>query len=91
MGKLINIDTEKGVVRIEVCLEKIGIPFDFVMLRADGFEVLRVGNDLTFDQLSELSRAFGTRNINLTCDTGTGSDPCHDALILVKDAMWSED
>ncbi len=39
--------------------------------------------DLSLTRLDRLSKAFGTRLINLTCDTGTKDDPCHDPTIVV--------
>jgi hypothetical protein len=35
------------------------------------------GGDLTFEILQKISAALGTTKIDLSCDSGTGSDPCH--------------
>lgn len=84
--KVVDIRTEETVLPIEEVLNRIGISFSHVSLRANGFEVARSGSDLTFAQLAELSRVFGTKDIDLSCDTGTGSDLCHDGLIIVRGA-----
>jgi hypothetical protein len=41
-------------------------------------------DDLSLDHLQRLSRALGTRDINLTCDRGSTSDSCHDKTIMVR-------
>jgi hypothetical protein len=40
--------------------------------------------DLNFDVLEKLSRALGSRDINLGCDCGTSSDRYHDPYIIVR-------
>lgn len=40
--------------------------------------------DMTFDVLKKVSRAFGTRLVDLGCETGTGSDPCHCRELRVR-------
>ena len=88
MLRVVNIETEETVVPIEKILENIGISFSHVSLRSDGFEVSRDWGDLTFVQLAELSLVFLTKDIDLHCDTGTGSgsDPGHDQIIIVRNA-----
>jgi hypothetical protein len=39
---------------------------------------------LGFDVLEKLSRALGSRDINLGCDCGTASDRSHDPYIVVR-------
>lgn len=43
-------------------------------------------DDLSFTTLQKLSEAFDTRDINLSYDDGTGSDPCQDQTIVFKNA-----
>jgi hypothetical protein len=44
------------------------------------------GDDLTFEVLAEVSRLLGTRKINLSCDSGCSSDPCHERMIHIYGA-----
>lgn len=48
-------------------------------------------DDLTFDVLVKISAAFGTRNINLSDDRGTDSDPRRYREIVVGDVRWSRE
>jgi hypothetical protein len=45
------------------------------------------GDTLSFETLAEISRFLGTRKIDLDCDTGCGSDPCHDRTITIYGAL----
>lgn len=45
------------------------------------------GDDLTFDSLVDASRFFGTRQIDISCDHGSGSDPCHKRVLTVYGAL----
>lgn len=75
-----------SIALVQGALKQVGIDFDFVVVseKGDRFTVEGVG-DLTFDKLAELSRIFGTTDINIGCDTGTGSDPCHSRQLHVND------
>lgn len=42
-------------------------------------------NGITFKILAALSEEFGTKRIDVNCDTGTGSDPCHDRTIVIRE------
>lgn len=78
------------VAPIEDALKEIGFSFHLVCLRKNGFEILRAGDDdVTFDQLAELSRVFQTKDINLCADSCRNHDP-DDYLIVVTGARWPE-
>jgi hypothetical protein len=42
-------------------------------------------NEMTLAHLQKLSEAFGTRDINLTCDSGTSSDRGHYRMIVISE------
>lgn len=78
-------------------LKEAGLQVDLVVVSYDssqgeipaGFTASYSG-DVSFDVLVKISLLFGTRNINLSCDTGTGSDRCHEREIYVRDIskLW---
>lgn len=41
-------------------------------------------DEITYKILAALSEEFGTKLIDVDCDTGTGSDPCHDRTIIIR-------
>lgn len=49
--------------------------------------VIFTGDDLTFESLVDVSRFFGTRQIDISCDNGCSSDPCHERVITVYGAL----
>lgn len=80
--------------RAEFCrlLRQSGLEFDGYILNLvwagelapthKGYiQVQFTGDDLTFDVLDKASQLLGTRQIDISCDHGTGSDPCHERLI----------
>ena len=44
------------------------------------------GDKLTFADLEQISQLFGTRHIDVGCEHGTGSDPCHERVITIYGA-----
>jgi hypothetical protein len=87
MRRLVNMKTEETVAPIEELVKKVGISFGMISLRADGFEITYAGENLSFAELAELSRVFGTRDISITSfNSGSNSDPCHVRIIIVTDA-----
>jgi len=42
-------------------------------------------DSITFDDMTTLSEYFGTRKINIDCDTGCYSDPSHETDVYVND------
>lgn len=48
----------------------------------DGYVVVEFrGETLTFEMLEKASVLFGTRKIDVGCDHGCASDPCHETNI----------
>ena len=48
----------------------------------EGYVVVEFrGKTLTFEMLEKASELFGTRKIDLGCDHGCASDPCHETNI----------
>jgi hypothetical protein len=45
------------------------------------------GETLTFEMLEQVSHLFGTRCIDVGCEHGTGSDPCHESVITIYGAQ----
>jgi hypothetical protein len=45
------------------------------------------GDNLTFDVLEKASQLLGTRKIDISCDHGSSSDPCHERLITFWGAV----
>jgi hypothetical protein len=45
------------------------------------------GDDLTFEALAEASRFLGTRRIDIGCDHGCSSDPCHERVLTFYGAL----
>lgn len=46
--------------------------------------VLNNVGDISFSMLEALSEEFGTKLIDVDCDNGTGSDPCHEREIYIR-------
>lgn len=45
------------------------------------------GETLTFDQLKQASNIFGTHHIDIGCEHGCASDPCHERVITFWGAL----
>lgn len=78
--------------RIQDVLRDIcGLDVDLASLRWAGDAVVSFvvsyDDDLNFEKLSRISTAFRTRKIDLSCDSGTGSDPCHQKEIYVREPV----
>lgn len=84
----------------EVCgrlLAGCGVEVDLVVVHyddlSDDWRITRLdvvyGGDMTFEVLARVAAAFGTRKIDLGCDCGTGSDPCHQRELYVRDPVLS--
>lgn len=75
-----NNDTMRGILR------ECGVSCEFIFTHNDALIELSGVSDesLTFDALSRLSTAFGTRSIDISCDTGCSSDPTHDRVIKIR-------
>lgn len=57
-----------------------------IVMYWDGFAIEEVDrNEITFDNLAELSEAFETRKIDIGIDTGCDSDRSLDVSVIVKD------
>lgn len=39
---------------------------------------------VTFEVMAALSEEFGTKLIDVSCETGTGSDPCHERALVIR-------
>lgn len=51
-------------------------------VRPEGFVVVEFhGKTLTFEMLEKASALFGTHKIDVGCDHGCASDPCHETNI----------
>jgi hypothetical protein len=70
---------------------KCGVEVDYLSFIMNGDRVARIDvsykNDINFELLEKLVNAFGTRKIDLGCDTGCSSDPCHERLLHIKDPV----
>ena len=87
-----SIEDEKR--RAELCelLRQSGLEFNGYILNLvwagelapthKGYiQVQFTGDDLTFDVLEKASKLLSTRQIDISCEHGTGSDPCHERLV----------
>jgi len=51
-------------------------------IHPEGYVVVEFrGKTLTFEMLERASRLFGSRTIDVGCDHGCASDPCHETNI----------
>lgn len=46
-----------------------------------------IGDSLTFDVLAKISELMGTRKIDIDCEHGCSSDPCHERVITIRGAQ----
>ncbi len=86
---------EQGREELRRCVQATlrdgcGLDVDVALLWfGEGDRVVRItvtyGGELDFEVLSRISVVFGTRKINLSCDGGTGSDPCHQRDLSILD------
>lgn len=74
----------------DLCTE-CGIVVFLLSLITDGDRVARIEveyeNNINFELLEKLVKTFNTRKINLTCNTGYDSDPCHNRIIYINDPV----
>ena len=45
------------------------------------------GETLSFEDLEKASKLLGTRKIDIGCEHGCSSDPCHESLITIYGAQ----
>ena len=89
-------EEEKRREVIKGRLQSTGIEFDEVVIiwadptrenHPEGWVELNfTGDQLTFESLEQISHQFGTRSIDVGCEHGTGSDPCHERVITIYGA-----
>ena len=85
-----TVEQEKAKAKVLHRLVEIGFKPTLILLKYDdsnsseptGF-VCNYDDDLTFDTLEKISKAFETRDINLSCNKAD-SDHCHDRELTVK-------
>lgn len=77
--------------RLTTACSKCGLVVNYIIMHVNidesmitGFDVYHHNTDLSFDVLLELSKAFNTRDINLSCETGCSSERTHEPYIEVK-------
>lgn len=67
-----------------VAFRRAGLDVDYVTDGSDDRWYAKYSGTLTFAQLDEVSRLFGTKEISLGNEEGCESDPSCDPFILVK-------
>jgi ribosome maturation factor RimP len=85
---------EKIRARCGDLCRQCGLEFSLVMVVGYGEDLvleIEYGGSLSFDVLEKLSRALGTRLIDITSDNGTSSDPWHEKWIVVRKSHLAEE
>lgn len=74
----------------DLCTE-CGIVVSCLSFVVNGDQIMRIdvsyNNDINFDLLEKLVKTFGTRKIDLGCNTDCSSDPCHDRLLYINNPV----
>jgi hypothetical protein len=76
-------------------LRNAGLSFEYMIVvyasenlaHPEGYILVEgLTEDLTFEILEQISKRLATRKINIGCDQGTSSDPCHERCLCIYGA-----